>query len=95
MDPARKPPSWDSQHSRAPTPKLDDLMHVPMLNIDGHMINPFDANSYRVLDNMRRGLDPNENKNTKVTLELLQKMDYKDLQTKDEDTNFKPSDVVS
>lgn len=70
-------------------------MHVPMLNIDGHMINPFDANSYRVLDNMRRGLDPNENKNTKVTLELLQKMDYKDLQTKDEDTNFKPSDVVS
>lgn len=59
------------------------------------MINPFDANSYRVLDNMRRGLDPNENKNTKVTLELLQKMDYKDLQTKDEDTNFKPSDVVS
>jgi len=54
-------------------------MHVPMLNIDGHMINPLDANSYRVLDNYWRGLDPNENKNTKVTLELLQKMDYKDL----------------
>lgn len=70
-------------------------MHVPMLNIDGHMINPFDANSYWVLDNMRWGLDPHENKNSKVTLELLQKMDYKDLQTKDDDTNFKPSDVIS
>lgn len=66
-----------------------------MLNIDGHLINPLDANSYWVLDNMRRGLDPNENKNTKVTLELLQKMDYKDLETKDDENNFKPSDVVS
>jgi len=43
---------------------------------------------------MKRGIDPEENKNTKVTLELLQKMDYKDLWTKEED-NFKPSDVIA
>ncbi len=45
---AQKKPNSRQSDARAPaTPtKLDDLMHVPMLNIDGHMINPFDANSY-------------------------------------------------
>lgn len=90
-----RPPSRDSQHSKAPgTPRLEDLMHIPMLTIDGVPINPLDANSYRVLDNLKRGLDPEENKNIKVTLDLLQKMDYKDLRTKDEEDNFKPSDVI-
>ena len=43
----------------------------PVFHVDGMPLNPFDANSYRVLDNMRRGVDPEENKNTKVTMELL------------------------
>jgi hypothetical protein len=69
-------------------------MEVPSLLVDGVNINPLDANSYRVLENMKRGLDPEANKNTKVTMELLQKMDYKDLKTNDDD-NFKPTDVIA
>lgn len=42
---------------------FNDLMDVPDL------ANPL--NSYLAIDNMKKGLDPEENKNTKVTLELL------------------------
>lgn len=69
--PNKRPDSKGSQ-ARAPTPTHDDLMNIPpMFHIDGMSVNPFDANSYRVLDNLKRGIDPEENKNTKVTLELL------------------------
>lgn len=50
--------------------------------------------SYRVRKNISKGLPPDEGKNTKVTLELLQKLHYKDInQSKPDD--FKPEKYVT
>jgi hypothetical protein len=46
-----------------------------------------------VINNLKVGEEVEANKNTKVTLELLQKMDFEDIDGDDSD-NFRPSDVL-
>ena len=43
---------------------------------------------------MKNGLEPAENKNVNVTLELLQTMDYEDIAEKDKD-DFRPELVMN
>jgi len=50
--------------------------------------------SYRVRKNISKGLDPEEGKNTKVTLELLQKLHYKDIEQSLPD-DFNPEKFVT
>lgn len=56
--------------------------------------SPTGRGSYRVRKNLSKGLDPNEGKNTKVTLELLQKLHYKDIEQALPD-DFKPEKFVT
>lgn len=51
-------------------------------------------NSYRAINNMKKGMEASENKNVKVTLELLQSMDYEDIAEKDKD-DFQPQLVLN
>jgi hypothetical protein len=51
-------------------------------------------NSYRVRKNMAKGLPDDEGKNTKVTLELLQKLHYKDIGQSLPD-DFKPETYIT
>jgi len=74
--------------SRAGDANHGDLMDVPDL------LDEDPLNSYRALDNLKRGLDPEEGKNTKVTLELLQQMDYEDVAANDSD-DFKPDLIMN
>lgn len=50
-------------------------------------------NSYRLRKNKAKGLPPEEGKNTKVTLELLQKIHYQDIEQSMKD-DFKPEMVT-
>lgn len=91
-----KAPGSPGGHSdaRAPSPPQDrmaDLMNVPDPHYNPLLDDPM--NSYRVLNNVKNGLDPEENRNTKVTLELLQQMEAEDMAQNDED-DFKPEDVL-
>jgi hypothetical protein len=49
---------------------------------------------YRVRKNISKGLDPEEGKNTKVTLELLQKLHYKDIEQSLPD-DFRPEKFIT
>ena len=82
--------------SRAPTPdvnKMAYLMDVPDMDLQGLIMNPLDPDSYLAHKNMADGLDPEENKNQKVTLELLQQMEIEDINTVG-DEKFTPEDVL-
>ena len=82
---------------RLPSPHDDPaLMGLEDFAMDGLPLDPFGLddplNSYRVQNNLKQGMDPEENKNTKVTLDLLHNLEYNDIQTGGD--GFKPEDVL-
>lgn len=82
--------------SRLQTAQIDEdgnIINIPQLGDNEQQLNPYDVNSYRVINNLKVGEEVEANKNTKVTLELLQKMDFEDIDGDDSD-NFRPSDVL-
>ena len=62
----------------------DEVMSIPQYSIKSFQ-NLEIKDSYQIRKSISKGLPPDEGKNTKLTLELLQKLHYKDIELSKKD----------